>query len=134
MQTIARSQILELFTLAIADGFVSPDELALIYQKGEALGMDAAAVDDVIKNPHRVSFSSPESLVDAITRLYDLARVVLSDGTIDPREVSTMHAFARRFEIREDLIDPIVAALVEEVRAGTPRDALIAKLTEEVGQ
>lgn len=134
MPAIARSQILDLFTLAIADGFVSPDELALIYEKGKAFGMDGVAVDDVIRNPHRVSFTPPVSLIDAIARLYDLARVLLSDGTIDPREVSTMQSFAKRFQIRDDLIDPIVAALVEEVRAGTAREALVSKLAEEVGQ
>ena len=134
MQPAARSQILDLFTLAIADGFVAPEELALIYEKGKDLGMGVGAVDDVIRNPHRVPFEAPSSLVDAIARLYDLACVLLTDGTIDPREVSTMHAFAKRFGIREELINPIVAALVEEVRAGTPRDELLAKLTKEVAQ
>jgi hypothetical protein len=134
MDGIARSQVLDLFTLAIADGFVSPGELAIIYDKGRDLGMGQQEVDEAIQNPHRVSFEPPNSLVDAVARLYDLAQVLISDGTIDPREVSVLRSFAARFGIQERLIDQVVAALVEEVRAGTSRDALIESLTAEVAR
>lgn len=134
MNTMARSHVLDLFTLAIADGFVSPEELAVIHAKAKDLGLSPNEVDEIIKNPHRVKFEAPASLVDAITRLYDLAHVLVTDGTIDPREVSVLRSFAQRFGIGDDLIDPIVTALVEEVRAGTSRDALVATLTEQVGR
>jgi hypothetical protein len=134
MDDIARSQILDLFTLAIADGFVTPEELSIIYDRGRELGLDQQGVNEAIQNPHRVSFEPPSSLIDAIVRLYDLARVVISDGTIDPREVGVLRSFVTRFGIHDHLVDPIVAALVEDVRAGTPRETLIERLTEEVGR
>lgn len=132
MDGLARSQILDLFTLAIADGFVSPDELSIIYDKGKELGLDQQEVDDAIQNPHRVAFDPPGSLVDAVARLYDLARVLISDGTIDPREVGVLRSFAARFGVQDRLIDQVVSGLVEEVRAGTSREALIESLAKEV--
>jgi hypothetical protein len=134
MDGIARSQVLDLFTLAIADGFVSPGELAIIYDKGRELGLGQQEVDEAIQNPHRVSFEPPASLVDAVARLYDLAQVLISDGTIDQREVGVLRSFAARFGIHDRLIDRIVAALVEELRAGTSRESLIASLAEEVAR
>jgi uncharacterized membrane protein YebE (DUF533 family) len=132
MPISAHSHILDLFTLAIADGFVAPEELTLIYEKGQQLGLSTAAIDEVIQNPHRVSFRAPESLLEAIPRLYDLACVVVTDDRIDPREVSVLRSYAQRFGIQPELVDQIVAALVDEVRAGTQRDELVAKLAQEL--
>lgn len=134
VHTVQHAQVVSLFTLAIADGFVSPEELALIHLKGKELGLSSREIDDAIKNPHRVPFEALASLVDAIARLYDLACVLLSDGSIDPREVEVMRSYARRFGIQESLIDRVVSALIDEVRAGTDRNALIAALSEEVNK
>ena len=129
---VARSRVIELFALAIADGFVSAEELALIYEKGKQLGLTSAQVDEAIQNPHRVASNLPTSLLDAITRLYDLASVIVTDGKIDPREIEVMRAYAHRFGVAAELVDDVIAALVEEVRAGTPRDQLIETLTKEL--
>ena len=133
MDGIARSQVLDLFTLAIADGAVSPEELALVHQKAKELGLGAQQMDEVIRNPHRVAFKAPTSLVDALTRLYDLATVLVSDGVVDPREVTVLRHFVGRFGIREEVVDQTVAALIDEARAGTSRDAFVAGLSMEVG-
>jgi hypothetical protein len=133
MGSTAQSHVINLFTLAIADGFVSPEELTLIYERGKDLGLNQAEIDDVIQNPHRVVFNPPASLVDAIAQLYDLACVVVTDGRVDLREVQVLGSFAQRFGIREPLIHSVVAALIEEVRAGTPREELVATLSREVG-
>lgn len=134
MRDTARSQVISMFTLAIADGFVSPEELTLVYEKGKELGLTGQQVDEVIQNPHRVAFEVPATLVEAITALYDLARVVVTDGRVDPREVDLLRSFALRFGIPVSLLDQVVAALVDEVRAGTPREELVMHLTSEVGE
>lgn len=128
----ARSRIIDLLSLAIADGFVSPEELALIHERGRDLGLTADHINEIIANPHRVTFVEPATVPDAIVRLYDLAKVLLSDGSIDPREVDVMRSFARRFRIPSHLVSDVVAALVDEVRAGTTREALVAALTKEL--
>jgi uncharacterized membrane protein YebE (DUF533 family) len=124
-----RSQVLDLFALAIADGFVSPEELALIHERGRELGLTSQQVEEVIANPDNVAFVAPSSLTDAIIRLYDLSCVLISDGVVDPREVQVLRSYAERFGVREKLVDPIVATLIDEVRAGTPREKLIADLS-----
>ena len=134
MGDTARSQVINMFTLAIADGFVSPEELTLVYKKGKELGLRREEVDEVIQTPHRVAFEVPTTLVGSITSLYDLARVVVTDGRVDPREVDLLRSYAVRFGISASLIDQVVLALVDEVRAGTPRDELVAKLTAEVDE
>lgn len=134
MRDAARSQVVSMFTLAIADGFVSPEELTLVYEKGKELGLTGEQVDDVIQNPHRVAFEVPSTLVGSIASLYDLAKVVITDGRVDPREVDLLRSFARRFGVPTPLVDQVVEALIDEVRAGTPRDELVTHLTEEVGQ
>src|SRR4051812_19295953 len=104
MEPNAHSHVINLLTLAIADGFVSPEELTLIYEKGRNLGLTQDETDDVIQNPHRVVFNPPCSLVDAIAQLYDLACVVVTDGRVDLREVQVLRSFAQRFGIQESLI------------------------------
>lgn len=134
MRDAARSQVISMFTLAIADGFVSPEELTLVYEKGTELGLTSEQVDDVIQNPHRVTFAIPSTLVDSIASLYDLANIVVTDGRVDPREVDLLRSFAHRFGIASSLVDRVVEALIDELRAGTPRQQLIEDLTSEVGQ
>ena len=129
----ANAQVLDMFNLAIADGFLAPEELAVIYSKGSELGLEREHIDEIIKNPDSVSLADPESLVEAIMRLYDLGVVLLSDGVIDPREVSLLRSFARRFLIRDDLVDGVVNAVIAEVRGGISRDDLVNKLRQEIG-
>jgi hypothetical protein len=129
----ANAQVLDMFNLAIADGFLAPEELAVIYTKGGELGLEKEHVDEIIKNPDSVSLADPESLVEAIMRLYDLGVVLLSDGVVDPREVNLLRSFARRFLIRDDLVEGVVNAVIEEVRAGISRDELVNKLRQEIG-
>jgi hypothetical protein len=129
----ANAQVLDMFNLAIADGFLAPEELAVIYSKGGELGLERQHIDEIIKNPDSVSLADPRSLVEAIMRLYDLGVVLLSDGIVDPREVSLLRAFARRFLIRDDLVEGVVNAVIEEVRAGISRDDLVNKLRQEIG-
>lgn len=128
----ATSRVLEMFHLAIADGFVSPEELALIYEKGAELGLGREQVDAIIRDPSAVAFDPPESLVETILRLYDLGKVVVSDDIVDDREVALLKSFAKKFQIREDLIESVVTAVVDEVRAGTSHDELVRTLTREI--
>ena len=133
-QNKSKAQVVEMFSLAIADGFVSPEELTLIYARGAELGLGSQEVDEVILNPESVTFEPPESLVEAILRLYDLGKVVLSDNQIDPREVELLKTFAGRFGIRDDLLDSVVTAVIDEVKAGTSHGDLVALLAKEIAQ
>jgi hypothetical protein len=128
----SKSRVLEMFSLAIADGFVSPGELALIYSRGADLGLGRDQIDEIIQHPDGVAFVAPESLVETILRLYDLGAVVVSDDAVDAREVDLLKSFARKFSIREDLVDSIVGAVVEEVKAGTSHDELVETLSREM--
>jgi hypothetical protein len=127
-----QTQVLDMFSLAIVDGFVAPEELAVIYSKGEELGITRAHVDEILKNPHRVKYHAPVDLVDAIMRLFDLGLVVASDGVIDVREVSLLKSFAKRFGIADALLDTVVENIIDEVKAGTPRRKLVDTLMKEM--
>ncbi len=128
-----QSHVVNMFAMAIADGTVTPEELAVIVEVGVASGLTAAQIDEIIANPHRIRFAPPPSLVDKIAQLYDLARVLVTDGRIDPREVDTLRGFARRFGLSRELAEGVVAGLVDEVRAGTPREVLVSTVSSEIG-
>jgi hypothetical protein len=129
-----RARVLEMFSLAIADGFVAPEELAVIYEKGEQLGLNHMHISEVIQDPYSVEFVEPEDITEAIGRLYDLGVVLLSDGIIDHRELSLIRSFAIRLGIEEHLVEPVLTALLDELKANTSRDDLLKKLRTELGR
>jgi uncharacterized tellurite resistance protein B-like protein len=129
-----RAKVLEMFSLAIADGFVAPEELTVIYAKGAELGLEQSHVNEIVQNPYSVAFDEPSDLAEAIVRLHDLGVVMASDGVIDERELNLVRSFARRFGIKPELVDNVVSGIVDEIKAGTSRERLTEKLQKELGQ
>jgi uncharacterized tellurite resistance protein B-like protein len=125
-----RSELLDLYAMVIADSTVAPEELALLYERGRALGLTSADVDALITNSNSVPFVAPVDVPDAVGRLFDLTTVLHADGVVDPRELEVLRGFARRFGMPEGIINELVTKLVEEVRAGADRGQLLAEVAE----
>jgi uncharacterized tellurite resistance protein B-like protein len=128
------SHVADLFSLAIADGFVSPEELTIIYAKGEALGLRQEDIDEAIRNPDAVQFDPPSSVAQTAVRIYDLAQVVLGDDHVDPKEMDVLRAFARRFGLRDEIVDELIEAVIQEMREGTSREDLEARIVREASK
>ena len=116
---------MNLFSMAIADSSLDPAEINFLYELGLQKGFSKEYIDNVIANPHKARFVKPSTLLEAIDQLYDLVRMVLSDGKIHPHEVELCKSFAKRFGISEEIIDELIEKLIDQVNAGVPKQELI---------
>jgi len=133
METIdkkLRHHLMNLFTIAIADNNVDPNELNFLYQIGIENGITQEQIDEIIANPQKQRFVLPTSPIDAITQLYDIITMVLIDKKIHPFEVSFSKSFALKLGISEIIIDELIEKLIEEISSGRSKESIISEITQ----
>lgn len=128
LDSSVKSHFLNLFSIALSDSTMDPVELKMLYNIGLEKGIKKEEVDFIINNPHKVRFYKPVTILESIDQLYDLVRMVLADGVIDPRELTVCSTIAEKLGFQKENIPDLVDFLIEEKRKNTPKDELISKI------
>jgi len=115
--TRQKSHFLNLFSLALSDNNVEPSELEILYEIGIEYGFDKREIDFLIENPHKVKIDLPESNDEIIRQLIDLTRIILADGKIDIREISSLKAYCKNVGLDEKKLEEIIMILVDGLKA-----------------
>lgn len=129
MNDTLKSHFLNLYSLALSDTQITPEELTFLYHFGEERGVPSNSIDEILLNPHNVSFQVPESIDLRIEYLYDFVRMILVDDKILPDEVLSFKKFALRFGFIDENIDSIFNYLIECAKSGKELKVII----EEAG-
>jgi uncharacterized tellurite resistance protein B-like protein len=66
--------------------------------------------------------------LEALEQLYDLIRMVLADGIIDPRELTVCSTIAEKLGFQKENIPDLIDYLIEEKRKNVDKDKLISKI------
>ncbi len=125
-----KSQVLNLYSMIVADATSSPSELAHLFAWAQSHGLPRADIEAVILSPDGVNYVPPDGIMDALGQLYDLAQMVCADGVVAPEESRLLFSFAKRFGFEPELIPEIVSRLIQEVQRGTPRATLLANIEQ----
>jgi uncharacterized tellurite resistance protein B-like protein len=115
-----KKQFLNLYQMALADSKLEVSELELLYKIGEEKGIPVTEIDDIIIHPDLVEDFKPETVIEKVECLYDLARIAVADGNVDENERKLLNSFAHKFDFKEENIPLIVQFLVDEAISGTP--------------
>lgn len=125
-----KSHILNLLSVAAADGEISEREIAFLAHVAERLYMPRKEFIDVLENPNDVVFYPPDSDRERIDQLDDLVRMMLSDGDIDQNEIFRCKAFALKLGFKPQIIDALVKHVVEGAMHHWAKEVLFAKVAQ----
>ncbi len=131
----AKTHFLNLFKIALADNDIDPLELKFLYEVGQNQGIDKSKIDEIIENPHKIKFEAIKTEVGIFSCLHDVARMVVADGKIDPREIDLFKQICRIFSIKDALASDLIEYLVENAKDysgnDTPHSELLTKFKQK---
>ena len=127
---INHTQLLNLFSIAIADNNVTSDELDMLNDFAVKRGIPQSEIDSILENPHKVKFGIPESTEEKIGNLYELAKMIQSDNKIDIREIQVFRSIAREMGFDSGRSQTIVSVLLEGIESGEVKKSLLRKVSE----
>ncbi len=98
-----KTHFMSLYHLAFSDLDFAPEELEILYQIGYEHGVSHVELEDAILRPVR-SIVIPENDEEKVAYLYDYARLIVSDGKIEPAERQSFERFCERFGIGDSAV------------------------------
>lgn len=127
-QSNAKGHLLNLLRIAMADSELDPRELALIYEFAKRGGLEVEVIQQLLENPHQLRAHQPSSESELLGQLHDLAALVVADTKIDVREVAVLREVIRQYGVGPEKAQRLVEAVIDGVRRGVSRDAIIQEL------
>lgn len=127
-----KAHFLNLYHMTIADSSADVKELELLYQLGEARGVDRVEIDELLLAPNQVGFIQPQTVLEKIDCLYDLSLIAWADGTVEPNERKALELFCSRFGFKDENISTICDFLLEEASKNTPKKQILTTVSQNL--
>ena len=130
MKEELKSHFLNLYSMVMADGEVSPKEKTELYRIGkDEFGVSEQEFDKLVFSDE-ILFYTPESEREKITYLYDFALIAWADESIADEELHLLKTYARKFGVVEESIDPLVNLLIEKAKEHLSHEELMKEFTD----
>jgi uncharacterized tellurite resistance protein B-like protein len=120
-----------LVMIARADGVISEQEEAMLKRMAKRLDLRDDQVEDILKNPTAYPMHPPVNIQERRERMVDLVRMVMVDGEIDSREMSTLQRCAIGLGYHESDIPFMVNRIHHYIREGLDRNGVIEAMLSE---
>lgn len=125
-----KSHFLNLYSMVMADGEVSPKEKMELYRIGEDFyGVKPEEFDRLVISDE-ILFYTPQTDTEKILYLYDFALISWADGEVADIEKSTMARYAKRFGIVDEEINPLVDFLLDKAKLHLTHEELMKEFSE----
>lgn len=125
-----KSIISELIALSKVDGVVADDEVALIKQMGNMLGLSDPEILDLFQNP--APFKPPSAPMDRIVQFHRLVLLMNVDGEISPNEIQHLKLAGIKLGLDADAVEEVLIKMQEFENNLIPPDALLAIYTKHL--
>jgi len=108
-----------LVQIAMADEVFTEQEKDALYNIGHKIGFSDPEVDIMIKeSSKKTGFVPPYELYKRFERMYDIMKMVLSDGIIDEKESRLANNLAEKYGFTENEIPDLLGHIIEGIRNG----------------
>jgi hypothetical protein len=111
-QANVRSHFAHLCQLALADAFVTKDELEYLTRLYTSYGLSQEEFNAIMEDAFTIPFAAPEKTMHKLEQLYDLVRMVLIDESIDERKVKLCVEVAQKLGFQVHIVGDLIKALV----------------------
>lgn len=121
-------QFLALYSMVLADGEITWEELSTLYRIGkECYGLTDERISSTVRET-ATSYVLPTTLDEKVRLLYHLSEIAWADGVIDAQEKTLLADFARKMDFKEDNIDGIVDYMLSQVEKKVPLEKVISDI------
>lgn len=125
-----KSHFLNLYSMVMADGEMSPKEKTELYRIGtDEFNIPVEELNGLVFSDE-ILFYSPQTNEERIIFLYDLALIAWANEKIDEEEVHLLKVYAKKFGIVEDEIDELVGFLLEKAKVHLSHEELLKEFSE----
>jgi uncharacterized tellurite resistance protein B-like protein len=108
-------QIKNLIMLAMADGRIDEDELAVIAMVAVREGMTADELDSVIDNIEKVEVELPRDIDTRKRYLQDMVELMVIDGEIHEDELNICQVYAIALGFNPDTVEQMVLDVIKQL-------------------
>lgn len=110
--------------IAKADDIVSNTELELLHRIGRKLGLTDPEIEKLIETTGKSDYIPPYELSKRFDQVYEIVKMTLADGAIDPNEMRLARGFAVKSGFTETEIPNLLSLIIEGIKAGKDEDDL----------
>lgn len=107
-----QSHFAHLCQLALADAFVTRDELEYLTKLCTHYGVGENQFNAIMDDAFTIPFTAPEKTMQRLEQMYDLVRMVLIDESIDERKVKLCVEVAEKLGFKAHIVGDLIKALV----------------------
>lgn len=123
-----KAHFLRLYSIAFTDDEFHPLELKMLYQFARDRGIAEDTLNELLLNPTLVNSSTPDSIEDKITYLYQFSEMIWADGKVDENERTTLKKYIKLFGFMDENIDELSNYLLDSVKNNVSLDDVLKEL------
>lgn len=123
-----KAHFLRLYSIAFTDDEFHPLELKMLYQFARDRGIAEDTLNELLLNPTLVNSSTPDSIEDKITYLYQFSEMIWADGKVDENERTTLKKYIKLFGFMDENIDELSNYLLDSVKNNVSLDNVLKEL------
>jgi hypothetical protein len=119
-----KEYFVQLVRSAKADDIIVNSELELLHRTGKKLGFTEPEIEILIKETDKLEYTPPYELAKRFDQVYDIAKMILADDTVDSNEIKIAEGFALRSGFSEQEIPNLIALLLRGIKEGKDEEEL----------
>lgn len=125
-----KSHFLNLYSMVMADGEMSPKEKTELFRIGiEEFNVSSEELNSLVFSDE-ILFYIPQTNEERIIFLYDLALIAWANGEVDDEEKHLLKVYAKKFGIIESEIDELIGFLLEKAKEHLSHEQLLKEFSE----
>lgn len=109
------SHLKSLLVIAMADGKMKEQELAVIAAMMTREGLTDDDLQQCINNPKKIEFVAPDSNIKKYQYLKEMILLMMIDGDLDEKEYAICKFTAKGLGYNPSVIDAMILHIIEEV-------------------
>lgn len=114
----------QLIRIAMVDGTINNDEMALLHNIGKKIGFTEPEIDNLIDTTSKANFIPANELSKRFEQVYHIVKMTLADGLIDKAEMRLASAFAANSGFKESEIPSLLVLLISGIKQGIDEEDL----------
>jgi len=124
---VNKESFVHLIQVALADGEIDSNELALLHRFGKRFSLTDQEVDLLVKAESTHFYSPPYELEKRFEQLYNAVEIILVDNQISPGEKNLFKKLAIAASFSDETIPPLFDLLVDGIREDKDEQDLFEK-------
>jgi uncharacterized tellurite resistance protein B-like protein len=113
-----------LIRISMADGIIMQSELAMLHRIGRKMGFTEPEIEELIASGKKPEFDIPYELSKRFEQMYDVVKMILSDGQTDEKEIQLATGMALIYGFSEQEVPSLLELLINGVKTGEDEEEL----------